>query len=100
MASYRIAGTVLESIVKASVGGSDRLKLHSGLPLVGAHDIEVDVAGQECDVTVHVDAGLGEDLPMLAEDIRRRIAGALQQMAGLTARSVNVVIAAVLPSTS
>lgn len=100
MAEYRIAGTVLESIVKASLAGMGRLTLHLALPLVGAREVEVEIEGPCSDVTVHVDARLGEDLPALAQEARARIADALDQMAGLTARSVNVVVAAVLPCAS
>jgi uncharacterized alkaline shock family protein YloU len=100
MTEYQIATSVLETIVRESLAGDNRVRVHSPLPFVRAHTIEVHVQNQQCKVTVQLDALLGEHLPGLANDARGRIAAALAQMTGLKVDTVDVVFAGVFPSGS
>lgn len=98
MTEYLIATSVLEAIVRGSLENDGRLRIHSLLPLVRTHPVEVKVDGQECHVTVHLDARLGEYLPALATGARQRIAEALGQMTGLAVKGVDVVFSSVFPA--
>jgi uncharacterized alkaline shock family protein YloU len=98
MTEYLIATSVLEAIVRGSLENDDRLRFHSSLPLVRSHPVEVAVDDQECHVTVHLDARLGEHLPTLAVEARTKIASALGPMTGLTVSGVDVVFGGVFPS--
>jgi uncharacterized alkaline shock family protein YloU len=93
MTKYLIATSVLEAIVRGSLAGDRRLRVRSSLPLARTHPVEVNVTGDTCSVTVHLDALLGENMPALAEDSRRVIAAALTQMTGLSVAAVDVVFA-------
>ena len=84
--------------MRGSLEGDDRLRVHSALPLVGAHPVEVVVAGQECRVVVQLDARLGEYLPGLATAARRKIADALGRMTGLAVGAVDVTFSGVFPA--
>jgi uncharacterized alkaline shock family protein YloU len=98
MAEYLIATSVLETIVRGSLEGDERLHVHSALPLARTHAVEVSVDDEECRVTVHVDARLGENLPILAGEARRRISAALAQMTGMTVAGIDVVFSGVFPA--
>jgi uncharacterized alkaline shock family protein YloU len=98
MPEYLIATSVLEAIVRGALEGDDRLRFHSSLPLMRSHPVDVVVTEEECHVTVHLDARLGEHLPELAVDARRKIASALGPMTGLTVSEVDVVFSGVFPS--
>jgi len=98
MTEYLIATSVLEAIVRGSLENDDRLRIHSPLPLVGTHPVEVMVDGQECHVAVQLDARLGEFLPALATAARQRIAEALGRMTGLAVNGVDVVFSGVFPA--
>ncbi|NLE10804.1 MAG: hypothetical protein GX630_04795 [Actinobacteria bacterium] len=98
MTEYLIATSVLESIVRGSLEGDDRLHLHSGIRLARSHPVEVTVDGDQCHVTVHLDARMGEVLPALASEARQKIVGALSPMTGLAVLGVDVVFAGVLPA--
>ncbi len=95
MTEYLIATSVLESIVRGSLHGDDRYRLHGGLPLVGAHPAEVCVLDDSCKVVVHLDARIGENLPDVSQEIRKKVAGALGPMTGLAVTSVDVVFSGV-----
>ena len=95
MTEYQIATSVLDAIVRGSLEKDERLRIHSTLPLVGSHPVEVKVEGQECHVTVHLDARLGENLPALATGVRQKVAEALGKMTGLTIEGVDVVFSGV-----
>ena len=97
MTEYLIATSVLEAIVRGSLAGDQRLRLHSSLPLVGTHPAEVTVEQDSCKVVVHLDARMGEFLADLAAEVRGRIAGALGPMTGLTVSGVDVVFSGVFP---
>lgn len=98
MTEYLIANSVLEAIVRGALGGDDRLRFHSSLPLARTHPVEVTVDGDECRVTVHLDARLGEYLPDLATQARHRVASALGSMTGLSVSGVDVVFSGVFPT--
>ena len=98
MTEYLIATSVLETIVRGSLEGDKRVRLHAALPLVRNHPVEVTVDNDTCHVTVHLDAEMGEVLPALAAEVRDRIAGALSRMTGLAVSGVDVVFAGVVPS--
>ncbi|MCL5736778.1 MAG: Asp23/Gls24 family envelope stress response protein [Actinobacteria bacterium] len=100
MTEYRIATSVLEDIVRGAVVADERVRVHSALPLIRTHPVEVLVEAGACDVAVHLDARLGEALPKVASDVRAAVAEALNRMTGLTVRSVDVVFAAVFPAGS
>ena len=95
MTEYQIATSVLDAIVRGSLENDDRLRFRSSLPLVGSHPLEIRVDGDECYVTVQLDARLGENLPALAAGVRQRIAQALGKMTGLRTKGVDVVFSGV-----
>jgi hypothetical protein len=98
MTEYLIATSVLEAIVRGSLIGDKRLRLHSSLPLIRTHPAEVTVEEDSCRVVVHLDARMGEFLPDLAGEVRERIAEALGPMTGLTVSGVDVVFSGVFPA--
>ncbi len=98
MTEYLIATSVLEAIVRGSLEDDERLRVHAPLPLVRTHPVMVEVDGQECRVTVHLDARLGENLPSLADGTRQKIAAALDHMTGLAVIGVDVVWSGVFPA--
>jgi len=100
MTQYLIATSVLEAIARGSLADDARLRVHSTLPFARPHAMDVGVQGQECRVTAHLDARLGENLPALAEEARFKIGRALARMTGLTVTSVDIVFAGVFPSDS
>lgn len=100
MTEYLIATSVLETIVRGSLAGDDRVRLHSAMHLVRSHPVEVTVDSDACHVTVHLDAEMGEMLPDLAAEVRRKIAGALSPMTGLSVSGVDVVFTGVFPSSA
>ncbi|MBN1321801.1 MAG: Asp23/Gls24 family envelope stress response protein [Thermoleophilia bacterium] len=97
MTEYLIATSVLEAIVRGAVENDERLRVHSALPLARTHAVEVAVDEDECRVTVHLDARLGQHLPSLAVEARQKIASALSHMTGLTVAGVDVVFSGVFP---
>jgi uncharacterized alkaline shock family protein YloU len=97
MTEYLIATSVLEAIVRGSLEDDARLRVHAPLALVRTHPVVVETAGQQCRVTVHLDARLGEHLPSLADGARRKIAAALSHMTGLAVTGVDVVFSGVFP---
>jgi uncharacterized alkaline shock family protein YloU len=98
MTEYLIATSVLEGIVRGSIAGDDRVRVHPSLPLVGGRPVEVTVDEAECRVVVQLDARMGEFLPGLAADATKKIATALGHMTGLTVSGVDVVISGVFPA--
>lgn len=98
MTEYRIATSVLEDIVRGSLAADDRVRVHAPLPLTRTHPVEIIVAGDRCEVVVHLDARLGEVLPALASDVRSAVAAALSRMTGLVVDSVDVTFASVFPA--
>ena len=97
MPEYLIATSVLEAIVRGAVENDERVRVHSSLPLVRTHAVEIAVDDEECRVTVHLDARMGEYLPSLAVEARQKIASALSRMTGLTVAGVDVVFSGVFP---
>jgi len=97
MTEYLIANSVLEAIVRGALESDERIRFHSPLPLVKGRGVEVAVEGEECRVTVHVQARFGEFLPSLADEIRRKVARALGHMTGLAVTAVDVVVSGVFP---
>jgi uncharacterized alkaline shock family protein YloU len=100
MTEYLIATSVLEGIVRGSLVGEHRVRLHSTLPLVRTHPAEVIVDDESCKVVVHLDARMGEFLPDLASVVRSKIAAALGPMTGLAVTSVDVVFSGVFSAGS
>ena len=100
MTEYLIATSVLEAIVRGSSEHDERVRLHSAIPLVRSHPVEVTVEDDRCSVTVQVEARMGEVLPTLAGEVRQQIAGALSPMTGLAVSGVDVVFVGVFPSTT
>ena len=76
MTEYLIATSVLETIVRGSLENDERVRVHTPLPLVRTHPVEIAVDGEQCFVSVQLDARMGEHLPSLAAerpaDDRRR----------------------------
>jgi uncharacterized alkaline shock family protein YloU len=54
--------------------------------------VDVEIAGDGATVSVRLTASYGAVLPELAESVQREIAAALDQMCGLSARSVDVTV--------
>lgn len=98
MTEYLIATSVLETIVRGSLENDERLHLHSGIRLARSRTVEVVVDDDQCHVTVHLDARMGEALPALAAEARQKIVGALSPMTGLAVSGVDVVFAGVFPA--
>jgi hypothetical protein len=98
MTHYLIATSVLEAIVSGSLEHDDRLRVHTPLPLVLTHPVEVVVKGDECHVDVHLDARMGEHLPSLASSVRKTVASALSSMTGLKVAAVDVTFSGVFPA--
>jgi uncharacterized alkaline shock family protein YloU len=97
MTEYLIATSVLEAIVRGSLDKDDRLRFHSALPLVRSHPVELAVDADTCYVTVQLDVRMGEHLPLLAAEVRQKIAASLGCMTGLAVSGVDVVFGGVFP---
>ncbi len=97
MTQYLIATSVLENIVRGSLENDERLRVHTPLPLVRTRPVEITVAGEDCTVSVLLDARMGENLPSLAGAVRRAICGALGSMTGLKVAAVNISFTGVFP---
>jgi uncharacterized alkaline shock family protein YloU len=97
MTQYLIATSVLESIVRGSLESDERLRVHTPLPLTRTRPVEITVEGEQCFVSVHVDARMGEHLPSLASSVRRTVAEALESMTGLRVIVVDVSVSGVFP---
>jgi len=97
MSQFLIATSVLEAIVRGSLEGQQGLRVHSPLPLVRTKPVDVIIDGEDCQVSVHLDARLGEFLPALATRARECVADALQRMTGLAVTRVDIVFSAVFP---
>lgn len=100
MSEYLIATSVLEDIVRGSLAGEERYRIHGGLSLVRSRATEVSVDNDSCKVVVHLDAAIGESLPALASQVRTKVAAALGPMTGLSVTSVDVVFSGVFPQAS
>jgi hypothetical protein len=94
---YLIATSVLETIVRGSLENDKRLRVHTPLPLMLTHPVEIAVDGDTCTVSVHLDARMGEHLPSLASSARQTIAEALGAMTGLKVAAVDVLFSGVFP---
>jgi uncharacterized alkaline shock family protein YloU len=97
MTEYLIATSVLEAIVRGSLAGDERVRVHSSLPLLGSRVADVTVDGEECHVVIQLDARMGEVLPELAPEVRGKVVAALGQMTGLRVSGVDVVFSGVFP---
>jgi uncharacterized alkaline shock family protein YloU len=97
MTQYLIAISVLETIVRGSLEGDDRVRVHSPMPLARTRPVDIAVEGEQCLVSVHVDARMGEHLPSLASSVRRTVAEALESMTGLRVAAVDVSVSGVFP---
>ena len=97
MTQYLIATSVLESIVRGSLENDGRLRVHTPLPFVRTHPVEIAVEGDKCFVWVQLDARMGEHLPSLASAARRTVAEALGSMTGLKVAAVDVSFNGVFP---
>ncbi len=97
MTQYLIATSVLETIVRGSLENDSRLRLHSPLPLMRTHPVEISVSEDRCHVSVLLDARMGENLPALAAGVRRTVADALGSMTGLKVPTVDVAFSGVFP---
>lgn len=97
MTHYLIASSVLEAIVRGSLEGDERLRVHASPPLTRTRPVEVVVEGEGCHVAVHLDARMGEQLPGLASSVRERIAEGLGSMTGLQVSAVDVFFNGVFP---
>ncbi len=100
MTEYLIATSVLESIVRGSLAGDERIKSHNALPLVGGHAAEVLVQDESCSVVVHLDVRMGEFMPEVAAAVRSKVLGSLGPMTGLSVSNVDVVFGGVFPAGS
>lgn len=97
MTQYLIATTVLETIVRGALENDERVRIHTPLPLVRTRPVDIAVNGEQCFVSIQVDARMGEQLPSLAASLRHAIADALGSMTGLKVASVDVSFNGVFP---
>ncbi len=97
MTQYLIATSVLEAIVRGCLEDDPRLRVHTPLPLVRTRPVEIAVNGEQCRVSVHLEARLGEHLPSLAASARRTITHALGSMTGLNVAAVDISFSGVFP---
>jgi uncharacterized alkaline shock family protein YloU len=97
MTQFLIATSVLETIVRGSLENDDRVRVHAPLPLVRTRPVEIAVTGEQCLVSVQLDARMGEHLPSLASSVRRTVAEALGSMTGLKVSAVDVSFSGVFP---
>lgn len=95
---YRIAHSVLESIVRGVVAADAALQLHQGSPLGRDKAIDVEVTESSCRVTLALDARLGDHLPTAAAALQKRVADTLQDTTGLTVEAVDVTVVSVVPA--
>ena len=95
MTEYLIATSVLEAIVRGSLAGDDRVRLHSALPLVRSHPTEVTVEDDACNVVVHLEVRMGEFVPEVAAEVRSKIAETIGPMTGLSVAGVDVIVTGV-----
>jgi uncharacterized alkaline shock family protein YloU len=100
MTQYLIATSVLETIVRGSLENDGRLRVHAPLPLVRTRPVEISVTGEDCTVSVLLDARMGENLPLLAAGVRRTVSDALGSMTGLKVTAVDVSFSGVFPVTA
>ena len=97
MTQFLIATSVLETIVRGSLECDDRVRVHAPLPLVRTRPVEIVVTGEQCLVSLHLDARMGENLPALASSVRRTVAESLGSMTGLKVSAVDVSFNGVFP---
>jgi uncharacterized alkaline shock family protein YloU len=97
MTQYLIATSVLEAIVRGSLDGDERLRIHNPLALMRTHPVEITVEGDECRIAVQLDARMGEHLPTLASSVRQTVGTALASMTGLRVAAVDVAFSGVFP---
>lgn len=100
MSEYLIATSVLEEIVRGSVAGETRYRLHGGMSLMRSGPVVVSVENDTCRVVVQLDARLGENVTELASEVRGKIADSLGPMTGLAVSSVDVVVSGVFSAGS
>ena len=93
---FQIATSVLEAIVRGTVKGESRVRMHQG-GLGRPRGVEVQVEHGSCRVAVHLDAAFGEPLPALGGEVQQRVRAAVERMTGLAVSGVEVVFEGVLP---
>lgn len=94
---YRIAPSVLESIVRHSLAGDRRVQIPHGVSRGSRHAVDVVVDEGACLVTLRVHALLGEDLAALAAWIRQIVGTRLTAMTGMPVGRVDVHFEGVYP---
>ncbi len=95
---YRIAHTVLETIVREVVAADPRVQLHQGSRIGRGKILDVVVEGGLCRVGLGLDAYLGDHLPTVAADVPSRVVETMEAITGLTVGAVDVTIVSVLPA--
>ncbi len=96
---YRIATSVLETMVRGCLGQWDRVRLPHphGPGLMRGRGVEVSVTDGSCRVTLPVEARFGEELHPLAQELRTEIRRCLGTMTGLEVLAVDVIFVGVFP---
>jgi len=77
--SVTIASGVLEEVVRRSAGDAAGVRVRK-------RGVEVEVDGGRASVTLELAVRHGAVIPEAAEDVQRRVAGALRDICGLDAR--------------
>lgn len=94
---YRIATSVLETMVRGCLTQWGRVRFPHGAGLIRGRGVEVSVADGSCRVTLPVEARFGEELHPLAQELRTEIRRCLGTMTGLDVLAVDVVFVGVFP---
>ena len=94
---YRIALSVLETIVRSAVAGDPAVRLHQGSRLGRSKALEVTVEGGVCRVSLALDARMGDHVPSVAAAVQQRVVEQLVAITGLSVEAVDVTIVSVLP---
>lgn len=97
-ADYRIALSVLETIVRSVVAADPAVRLHQGSRLGRGRALEIIVAEGRCRVSLGLDAHLGDHLPTVAAEVRQRVVEHLESFTGLSVEAVDVSVVSVMPA--
>jgi uncharacterized alkaline shock family protein YloU len=77
--SVTIASGVFEEVVRRSAGEAESVRVRK-------RGLEIDVDGSRAKVVLEIAVRHGAVIPEAAEDVQRRVAGALREICGLDAR--------------
>jgi uncharacterized alkaline shock family protein YloU len=94
---YRIAASVLESIVRGALAGDGRLRVPATSGFMRGRAVEVAVSEDSARVFLSLEARFGEVMPALGTEAQALVSQALSSMTGLRVEAVDVQFVGVLP---